>query len=70
MDHQLIAAVEDENDCLQESTTGAESESQLTRWAVLIEILDPGCPRRRLNRILTENTVPQRRFVNIHAADR
>lgn len=57
MDHQFIATVKDENDRLQEPTTSVEAEPQLTRRTVLIELLDPNCPRRRLNRILTENAM-------------
>lgn len=70
MDHQLIAAVKDKNDRLQESTTSVETEPQLPCRAVFIEILDPYRPRRHLNRVFTENTVLQRRIVNIHAANR
>lgn len=70
MDHQLIAAIEDENHCLQKPTVGVEPESQLTRRAVLVKILDPHCPGRRLDRILAANTVLQCRVVNVYAADR
>ncbi len=70
MDHQLIAAVEYENDRLQEPTPSVEAEPQLTRGTVLIEIFDPYRPCRCMNRVLTENTVLQRRAVNIHAANR
>lgn len=53
MDHQLIPAVEDENDRLQEPTTSVETEPKLTRRTVIVEVLDSDCPRGRLNDVFT-----------------
>lgn len=69
MDHELIATIEYQNDGFQKPAACIETESQLPRWTILIQILDPNCPGRRLNRVVTENPVSQRRSVNIHAAE-
>lgn len=59
MDYKFVAAVEDQDDCLQEPAVSVETESELTRRTALIQILNPHCPRRCLDRILAENAVPQ-----------
>ncbi|WP_181026191.1 hypothetical protein [Rathayibacter rathayi] len=41
MDHQLVAAVEGQDDEFEQSASRVEAEAQLTRRRVVVEILDP-----------------------------
>ncbi len=38
MDHELVTAVQQENDCLQKTSLRVEAEPQLPSWALIIEV--------------------------------
>ena len=67
MDDQLVPAVEDQYDRLQEPSAGVKAKPQLTRRTVVIEVLDPRRPSCGLDCILRSDTMPQRGRVNPHA---
>lgn len=48
VDHQVVAAVENENDSLKQSTVAVEAESKLSRRAVVVEVLNLQSPGRGL----------------------
>jgi len=41
MDHEFIAAVEDEHDGLQQAPPSVEAKPQLPRRTVIVELFDP-----------------------------
>lgn len=41
VNHELVAAVEDEHDCLEEATARVEADPKLPRGAVVVKVLDP-----------------------------
>jgi hypothetical protein len=41
VDDELIAAVEDEHDCLEQPPLGVKAEPQLTGGRIVVEVLDP-----------------------------
>jgi hypothetical protein len=52
MDDQLVAAVEDEHDGLQQSPLGVEAEPKLPRRRILVQVLNPDRPRGSLDCVL------------------
>lgn len=66
VDEQLVAAVEDEYDRLEQPTRRVESQTQPPRWAVVIKVRNEDRMLRRLDPVVGADSALQSRRVDTY----
>jgi hypothetical protein len=65
---KFVSAVKYQHYRFEKTALCIESKAELPSRAVIVEILDPDSPRRRLQNVFGGNSVLECRIMNIHAA--
>jgi len=68
VDHELVAAVEDEDHGLEQSSVGVEAEAELSGGAVVVEVLDPQGPGSSLDGVVGSHSMLAGGGMDLHAA--
>lgn len=66
VDHEFVAAVESEDDDLEEAAASVESETQLPGGAVIVQVADKDSALSGIDRVFRVDAVLARGVVHLH----
>ncbi|EMQ99295.1 hypothetical protein ADIAG_01288 [Paeniglutamicibacter gangotriensis Lz1y] len=68
MNHKFVATIKHKDHCFKQPTMRIEADPELPGRSIIVEILDPYCPRCSLHHVPRIDSMSESRFMDFHAA--